>query len=270
MKSVLYLGPPGTFTHIVAKLAFADADALADETTIAGVFERVACGDAELGVVPIENSSEGSVALTLDCLLTSSLRIQRELVLDVEHCLVASHGELERVVRVASHPQALAQCRRWLAEHLPGRELSPVASTSAAAREAARDPALAAVASRLAAELAGLEVVSEGIQDHSPNVTRFVVVGAGDVAPTGRDRTSIVFSLPHQKGALRGALGIFESAGLNLTRIESRPLPGRLWEYLFFVDLEGHAGQPALAAALDELSRSSGMLRVLGSYPRAF
>jgi chorismate mutase/prephenate dehydratase len=270
MARAFYLGPPGTFTHMAAKEALGHSFELAPASTIAGVFDGVAAGAAELGVVPIENSTEGSVGLTLDCLLGSTLKIQEERVLDVVQCLVARHRQLERFARVASHPQALGQCRRWLAAQLPHAEPMPVASTAAAARLAADDESLAAVASRLAAELFDLEVVAEAIQDQSPNVTRFVIVGRGEPAPSGRDRTSVVFSLPHTRGALRSALETFDRAGLNLTRIESRPLPGRLWEYLFFVDFEGHARDPAAAAALSELARSAGELRVLGSYPRAF
>lgn len=267
---VAYLGPPGTFTHMAVRAGFgADASALPC-TTIGGVFDSVAAGQAELGVVPIENSTEGSVGLTLDCLLESPLRVARELVLEVTHCLVGQHGERARYRRVASHPQALGQCRGWLARNLPSAELVPAASTAAAAHEAARDAATAAVASELSAELCGLTVVARSIQDRSPNVTRFVVIGHEDAPPTGHDRTSVVFSLPHQKGALLGALAAFERAGLNLTRIESRPLPGRLWEYLFFADFEGHRAEPPVAAALGELSQLCGSFTVLGSYPRAF
>jgi chorismate mutase / prephenate dehydratase len=267
---VAYLGPPGTFTHMAAQQAFGPEASLVETSTIAGVFERVTAGEAELGVVPIENSSEGSVAPTLDGLLESELSIQREVVLEIEQCLVAQHGELSRLRRVASHPQALAQCRRWLGSKLPGVELVPVASTAAAAHAAASDETTAGVASRLAASLLGLELVAEAIQDQAGNATRFVVVGRGAPAPTGQDRTSIVFSLPHQRGALLGALAAFERADLNLTRIESRPLAGRRWEYLFFADFEGHRADPCVAAALAELSRTCGTIAVLGSYPRAF
>jgi chorismate mutase/prephenate dehydratase len=269
MTRGLYLGPPGTFTHAAAKLALPDRELVA-ASTIAGVFDGVSAGAAELGVVPVENSTEGSVGSTLDALIESPLRIERELVLEVEHCLLARHGERERFARVGSHPQALGQCRRWLARELPHAELWPMASTAAAAQEAASDDRTAAIASRLAAELFGLSIVAESIEDQSPNVTRFLVIGGGDPAPTGSDRTSVAFSLPHVRGALRGALEIFDRAGLNLTRIESRPLPDRLWEYRFFVDFEGHARDPAAAAALDELARSLRSFRLLGSYPRAF
>jgi chorismate mutase / prephenate dehydratase len=269
-ERVAYLGPPGTFTHMAARQAFGSDAQLVQTSTIAGVFERVIGGDAELGVVPIENSTEGSVASTLDCLIESTLRIQREIVLEIEHCLVARHRDLARLQRVASHPQALAQCRRWLASRLPHAELVPLASTAAAARAAAGDETTAGVASRLAADLFGLELFAEGIQDQAGNATRFVVVGSGVPAPSGHDRTSIVFSLPHRRGALLGALAAFERAELNLTRIESRPLPGRRWEYLFFADFEGHSSEPKVAAALVELSGQCGTLAVLGSYPRAF
>lgn len=269
MTRALYLGPPGTFTHAAAKLALPECELVA-ASTIAGVFDGVSAADAVLGVVPVENSTEGSVGSTLDALIESSLCIEREVVLEVEHCLLARHRDRERLTRVGSHPQALGQCRRWLARELPGAELWPMASTAAAARAAAEDERSAAIASRLAAELFGLEIVAPSIQDQSPNVTRFLVIGRDQPAPTGRDRTSVVFSLPHVRGALRSALEVFDRAELNLTRIESRPLSGRLWEYLFFVDFEGHARDPVPAAALAELAGSVGSLRLLGSYPRAF
>jgi chorismate mutase / prephenate dehydratase len=267
---IAYLGPPGTFTHVAAQHAFGADARLVETSTIAGVFERVLAGEAELGVVPIENSTEGSVAPTLDGLLEHDLSIQREIVLEIEHCLVARQRDLSGLRRIASHPQALAQCRRWLADQMPDAELVPLASTSAAARTAATDPSTAAIASRLAASLLGLELVAEGIQDQAGNATRFVVVGRGAPASTGHDRTSIAFSLPHQRGALLGALAAFDRADINLTRIESRPLPGQRWEYRFFADFEGHRAEPRVAAALAELSDRCGTLAVLGSYPRAF
>jgi chorismate mutase / prephenate dehydratase len=239
-------------------------------STIDAVFRSVADGGAEAGIVPIENSTEGSVALTLDCLLESDRRIHREHVLEVVHCLVARHADLARFSRVLSHPQALAQCRGWLGRELRSAEMAIASSTAQAACEAARDDATAAIASRLAAELCGLRIVAEGIQDRRRNMTRFVVVGHSDAPRSGRDRTSIVFSLPHEQGALMRALEVFTRAGINLTRIESRPLPGKLWEYLFFADFEGHQSDAATAAALQALSHVSGRLQILGSYPRAF
>jgi chorismate mutase/prephenate dehydratase len=170
---------------------------------------------------------------------------------------------------VASHPQGLAQCRRWLAEYLPHAEQIMSLSTTAAAREATLDYRLAAISSPLAAELNGLKVIREGIQDNAENATRFVVIARTDHAPSGNDKTSLVFSTAHSRGALRQALEIFDSAGLNLTRIESRPAPGRRWEYVFLTDLEGHREDEPVAQALRDLAQRCSMVRVLGSYPRA-
>jgi chorismate mutase/prephenate dehydratase len=170
---------------------------------------------------------------------------------------------------VASHPQPLAQCRRWLARELPGVSLFPTPSTTAAAREAVADEGTAAVTSRLAAELEGLLVVAEDIQDRPENATRFAVIGQADASPTGNDKTSLVFSTPHERGALRRVLGVFDDAGINLTRIESRPAPGKRWQYVFFTDIEGHRLDANVAAALHALEGLGGAVRVLGSYPKS-
>jgi chorismate mutase / prephenate dehydratase len=266
--TVAYMGPPGTFSHLATRSLFAKNPTL-ECPTIADVIDRVAKQDAELGVVPVENSTEGGVTATLDGLLESSLSICGEIVVDVSLCLVARAADRGRFRRVASHPQPLAQCRRWLARELPGVALFPTASTTAAAREAALDDGTAAVTSRLAAELENLVVVAENIQDHPENATRFAVIGQADAAPTGRDKTSLVFSTPHERGALRRVLGVFDDAGINLTRIESRPAPGKRWQYVFFTDIEGHRSDPNVAEALRTLEGLGGAVRVLGSYPRS-
>jgi chorismate mutase/prephenate dehydratase len=178
-------------------------------------------------------------------------------------------GDLSQIARVASHPQALAQCRHWLAQNLPNAEQIVSLSTTAAAREAMLDPHLAAISSPLAAELHGLDIVREAIQDSAENATRFVVIARADAERSGSDKTSLVFSTAHTRGALRQALEIFDLAGLNLTRIESRPAPGRRWEYVFLTDLEGHREDEPVARALRELGERCSMVRVLGSYPRA-
>lgn len=267
--SVAYMGPAGTFSHVAARTAFPDA-AHVEVPTIANVIDQVAAKNADFGVVPIENSTEGSVMPTLDALLDGTVHIRSELVVDVALCLLARHADRSRIQRVASHPQPLAQCRRWLARELPHATPWPSGSTVVAAREALGDDSVAAVASRLAAELHGLTVLAENIQDRPENATRFVVVGETDAAaPTGADKTSVVFSTRHERGALRRALEVFDDAGINLTRIESRPTPGRRWEYVFFTDLEGHRLDPSVAVALARLETVCGSVRVLGSYPRA-
>ena len=266
---IAYLGPPGTFSHMAAESAFGLSPRYVEATTIRAVFDAVLRGHASYGVVPIENSSEGSVSATLDELDRNDLMIRGEILMDIAHCLVGRPGDRGSIERVYSHPQALAQCRSWLAENLPRAQLVVAPSTSAAAREAAEDDRSAAVASRLAADLAGLSVLFEGIQDRTENVTRFVVLGTEDAAPSGRDKTSISFSVRHERGALRRALELLEDAGLNLTHIESRPAVDHIWRYVFFTDFEGHRSDPTVARALESLAGHAGRVRVLGSYPRA-
>lgn len=267
--TVAYLGPQGTFTHMAALDAFGRSAVYLESRTIADVVEAVGRGDARFGVVPIENSTEGGVTATLDSLFESGLSIRGERIIDIAQCLIGKTSDLGRIERVYSHPQALAQCRKWLATHLPHAEPMVSSSTSAAVREAANDPASAAIGSRLAAELYGLAIVREGIQDRSDNATRFVVIGTEDAEPTGRDKTSVVFSTPHQRGALRRALEVFDDEGINLTRIESRPAVGKLWEYVFFTDIEGHRSDPHIARALERLAALCSTVKVLGSYPRS-
>lgn len=267
-QAVAFLGPPGTFTHMAARAAFGLAAKYVETSTIAGVFDAVARGTTSYGVVPIENSTEGGVTSTLDGFLEYDVHIRGELVLDVGQCLLARHEEFGRIERVYSHPQGLGQCRRWLAQHLPGAQLVVSTSTSAAAREAADDDTSAAVASKLSAELFGLVVVRENIQDRRENATRFVLLAPDDAPRTGTDKTSVVFSAPHERGALKRVLGIFDEEGINLSRIESRPSGHKLWEYVFFTDLEGHRTDEAVGRALARLGALCELVRVLGSYPR--
>ncbi|MCC7541208.1 MAG: prephenate dehydratase [Deltaproteobacteria bacterium] len=266
---VAYLGPAGTFSHLAARRAFGLAARYAECATIDGVFDAVERGHAAYGVVPFENSTEGGVSFTLDRFLSSRLRIRRELVLEVTHCLLANGADLSRIARVYSHPQALAQCRSWLARNLPSAQLIASSSTTSAVREAESDEAGAAIASRLAAESSSLEVVREGVQDHPHNATRFVILAAEDAPPTGDDRTSIVFSSPDERGALRRVLEVFDDEGINLSRIESRPARDRAWQYVFFTDLDGHRDDPAVARALARIAERCQMVEILGSYPRA-
>lgn len=263
-----YLGPEGTFSHMAAVSAYGAAT-LVPVPTIMAVFRAVALGETALGVAPIENSTDGGVGVALDGLLEHDLQIQGEIVLQIEQCLVAQHTALEALSRVYSHPQGLGQCRTWLAEHLPKAELYVSQSTSAAAQEAARDAQVGAIASSLAAQLYGLKVVASNVQDIGENITRFIVLGHTPPAATGNDKTSLAFSTPHERGALRRVLEIFDQESLNLTRIESRPARRKLWEYVFFVDIEGHASEPSVARALARVRAMCGMFRVLGSYPRA-
>jgi chorismate mutase/prephenate dehydratase len=265
---VAYMGPPRSFSHAAALQAFGDRAQLVATRTIPDAIEAASEGSAELAIVPIENSTEGGVNATLDALFDSNLAICAEHVLDVELCLLAQGPDLSLIRRVTSHPQPLGQCKNWLRQHLPQAEIVVAPSTTTAAQDALNDPHTAAVGSRLAAEL-GLLVVREGIEDHEGNATRFVVVGKHLTSPSGNDKTTLVFSTPHERGALRHVLEVFDEEGLNLTRIESRPLRGQLWQYAFFTDLEGHCDDPPVLRALERLRQGGAMVRVLGSYPRA-
>jgi chorismate mutase / prephenate dehydratase len=263
-----YMGPPRSFSHAAALQLFGDRAQLVVTRTISDAIDAANEGEADVAIVPIENSTEGGVNATLDGLFDSNLSISAEFVLEVELCLLAQSMDLTQIRRVASHPQPLGQCKHWLRQHLPQAEVVVAPSTTTAAQDALEDPHTAAVGSRLAAEL-GLLVVRERIQDHEGNATRFVVVGRDLPAPSGDDKTTLVFSTPHERGALRRVLEVFDEEGLNLTRIESRPLRGQLWQYAFFTDLEGHRDDPAVQRALQRLAENGAMVRVLGSYPRA-
>jgi chorismate mutase/prephenate dehydratase len=267
--AVAFFGLFGAWTHMAARKVFGPSADYRESATISRVFEAVAAGSVGFGVVPIENSTEGGVNQTVDELIESDLRIHGEVVLEIAQCLMGKARELSDIRRVASHPQGLAQCRHWLAKHLPDAEQVISLSTTAAAREATLDSSLAAISSPLAAQLNGLPVIREAIQDNVENATRFVVIARSDAARSGNDKTSLVFSTAHSQGALRQALEIFDLAGLNLTRIESRPAPGRRWEYVFLTDLEGHRDDEPVARALRDLSERCSRVRVLGSYPRA-
>jgi len=266
--AVAFLGPEGTFTHIAAREMFGLAARYAEAATIEGVFDAVRRSAVAFGVVPIENSTEGSVTHAVDALLEGGLFIRRELVLEVAHCLLSSADRLTAVERVYSHPQALAQCRGWLAKNLSAAQLVQTSSTAGAAREAAADAAGAAIGSRLAGELSGLPVLRERIQDRAENATRFVVLSREDGRRTGDDRTTLGFALRDQPGALRRALEIFDAAGVNLTRIESRPSRRAAWEYVFLVDVGGHRDDEGVARAVRELGAQSESVTLLGSYPR--
>jgi chorismate mutase/prephenate dehydratase len=266
---VSYLGPSGTNTHLAARRYFGSSAELLPVRSIPEVFEEVERGRADVGVVPIENSSEGVVNHTLDGLVDSELLICGEASLEIHHHLLARASELGGIKRVFSHPQALAQCRGWLARHLPDAEVVECASTSTAAEQAAHDPATAAVASELASQLYGVPVLRERIEDHANNVTRFFVVGRRAAGRTGRDKTSILFSIRDEVGTLYRILEPFAAARLSLTKIESRPTRRRPWEYVFFVDFEGHRDDPVTQGVLAAVRERCLFLKVLGSYPVA-
>ncbi|MBX3208202.1 MAG: prephenate dehydratase [Labilithrix sp.] len=266
---VAYLGPEGTFTQLAARRLFGLQARYRECATIDAVFEAVESKDATYGVVPFENSTEGAVSMTSDALLDGNLVIRQEHVLPVAHCLLSRAPALSQVSTVYSHPQALAQCRSWLAKHLPRAQVVQTTSTAAAAREAQTDDRAAAIAADIAAEIHGLPIVRSNIQDRAENATRFVVLAKDDAPPTGHDRTTIAFGVADRKGALRRVLSVLEDADVNLTRIESRPSRSRAWHYVFLVDLEGHRKDAAVARALAAVAKSADFVKVIGSYPRA-
>lgn len=264
---VAYLGPEYTFSHQAALARFGGGADLSGQATIADVFAMVERGQCQVGLVPVENSSEGGVGATLDCLLGSDLKVCGELFAPVAHTLMSKERALTAISKVYSHPQGLNQCRNWLSRYVPDAVLVESESTAAAARRVAAEAGAAAVGPELAARRYGLGVLASDIQDASPNLTRFLVLGNEACPPTGEDKTSLVFLASHRPGSLYGALSHFASRGLNLCRIESRPTKDRPWEYAFFVDLMGHQEDEPLREALAVLAEELDLIKVLGSYP---
>ncbi len=263
---VAYLGPEHTYSHEAARLRFGASAEFAPESSIAAVFQALENGRAGYGVVPVENSTEGSVSLTLDLLIDTPLKVIGEILLPIRHTLMA-RADARAFGKIVSHQQSLGQCRNFLAANYPHVELEAVASNALAARRAAEDPAIAAIASANAARAYGLKAIAENIQDSAQNVTRFLVLGREAQPPSGADKTSIVFALPERAGALHGALTLFAAGKINLTMIQSRPQREKPWAYVFFVDLEGHRESPRVRRALKALERQALFLKVLGSYP---
>lgn len=267
--AVAYLGPEATFTHLAARRQFGHRAEFLPEQSITEVFEEVERGRADYGVVPIENSTEGVVSHTLDMFLDSPLQIYAEIVLEVRHNLLSKSGRLEAIKRLYSHRQAAAQCRQWLRKHLPSAPILEVASTAEAARRAARDLQAGAIASEYAADVYRLKVLERGIEDQTNNFTRFLVIGFQPGLKSGNDITSIMFSVKDQPGILWRALGSFARRGINLSKIESRPLKGKAWEYVFFVEMDGHVSEPRIQKALAALEKYAVFVKVLGSFPKA-
>ncbi len=266
---VAYLGPAGTFSQMAALRQFGHAAELVPCLSIPEVFRTVASGNASYGVAPVENSTEGGVSQTQDALLAHDLSICGEVALRIHHQLLARSDSLEGVRRVYGHAQSLGQCRRWLDEHLPQAERVPVSSNGEGARLAAGEEGAAAIAPEVAAELYQLRIMASNIEDETHNTTRFVVLGAQDAGPSGGDKTSLAVSTANQPGALYELLKPLAERGISLTRIESRPARSQAWEYLFFIDLDGHRDDAKVAEALRELEAHAAWLRVFGSYPKA-
>lgn len=266
---VAYLGPPGTYSHDAAGKHFGSFAIAEPCATIDEVFRSAESGQTDFAVVPVENSTEGVVGRTLDLMCQTPLTICGEIRLRVRQNLMSNATDLASVERVYSHAQSLAQCVQWLATHLPAAQRIAVASNAEAARLAAGEPGAAAIAGENAAAIYGLALLARNIEDEPNNTTRFWVLGQQEVPASGRDETSLVMSAPNRPGAVHALLAPFATHGVSMSRLESRPARTGLWEYLFFVDLEGHATDPPVAAALGELRQKAPFIKILGSYPAA-
>jgi len=264
---VAYLGPKATFTHQAAISLFGRSTSFKSADTIEEVFGLVEKGICLHGVVPIENSYEGAVNSTLDLLYKFELKIGAEIFLRIRHHLLSRSKDIRELKQLYSHPMAIAQCRSWINKNLPSIPVKEMESTAYAAEMACEEPGAAAIAGRLSGLNYDLPVLCENIEDHPDNVTRFLVIGKTDSEPTGKDKTSILFSLSHRPGALYRVLKSLADKNINMTRIESRPMKRRNWEYLFFVDLEGHEQEKKLADAITEMEGQCDFMKHLGSYP---
>jgi len=264
---VVYLGPPATFTHLAAIESFGKEVDLVPAKSISEIFAAVGKKQADFGVVPVENSTEGVVSHTLDMFLDSDLKICAEIILEIFHHLLGK-GSSKEVKKVYSHPQSFAQCRNWLEKNLPGVRLIETQSTAKAAQLAAKEAEAGAIASEAAASLYGLKIIASHIEDLSNNYTRFLVIGRGYSERSGQDKTSIFFSIKDRVGALYDMLSPFRKYKINLTKIESRPTRRRAWEYVFFLDFLGHKDDENVRKALAELEEECFFLKILGSYPK--
>jgi chorismate mutase / prephenate dehydratase len=265
---VAYLGPAGTFSHKAARSKFGSSVEYHPATSFRDIFLAVARGHADYGVIPVENSTDGGVNSAIDCFFETRLKICSEIFIPVHQNLL-SRGAREAIRTIYSRPEVFGQCRQWLGANFPHAALLDCPSTTAAAERASKEDGAAAIGPDTAAELYGLRVVESAVEDNPENVTRFVVIARESAQRTGRDKTSLMFSISDAPGALLGMLEPFSKRGLNLTRIESRPSKKKAWDYYFFVDLDGHADDEPVKAAIEELAGRCRHIEVLGSYPAA-
>ncbi len=266
---IAYLGPAGTFTQEATFKHFGHGVATLPVDSIGQVFREVEARRVRYGVVPIENSTEGMITHTLDMFMQSSLRICGEIMLRINQTLMCKHDRWQQVSKIYSHQQSLAQCRYWLDKHLPHAERIAVSSNAEAARLCAQDENSVSIGSQQAASIYGLQVVQHNIEDQSNNTTRFLVIGDQHVGPSGKDKTSLLVSAPNRPGSLYHLLQPLAENGVDMSRIESRPSRNMNWDYVFFVDVQGHESDPALQKALSILREDVDLLKVLGSYPVA-
>jgi len=266
---VAFLGPEATFSHLAGVKYFGHSAEYKAADTIDDVFAEVEKGRTRYGIVPVENSIEGAVFSTLDCFMNYKVRICGEVRLEISHNLVCRSGDIQDIQTVASHAQPLAQCREWLRRHLPSIPTLPVFSTGAAAQMAANNPNIGAIASSLAIKTYELQVVVKGIEDYRGNTTRFLVIGKKSPDPSGRDRTSLLIGLMDRPGALNEILTVLSEEDINLAKIESRPIKGKQWKYLFFLDMMGHIRDEKIERGCRRLKELCSYFEWLGSYPQA-
>jgi chorismate mutase/prephenate dehydratase len=266
--SVAYLGPEASFTHIATVKHFGSSVNLKPVRRQSEVFREVEAKRVNFGVLAIENSTEGAVNDTLDAFVRSDLKISSEIMMRISHYLLAN-CHIKDIREIHSHPQVLAQCRGWLERNLPNVKIVAASSSAEAAIMVSKADNLATIGSKLAADMYGLNILAEKIQDIPNNTTRFLVIGHDYSAKTGKDKTSVLFSVKHQAGALASALTLLAKHGLNLTNIQLRPSGMKAWEYIFFVDIEGHIDDDPVRKALEELEKESILVKMLGSYPKA-
>lgn len=267
--TIAYLGPQGTFTQQAAIKHFGHAAHTISCNTIDDSLRMVEARQADYVVTPVENSTEGSVGRTLDLLVESPLRTCGEVILRIHHHLLRKIEGLENVKTVYAHTQALAQCHHWLNRYLPNVNRVAVSSNAEAARIASEDENVVAIAGQTAAEIYHLHKLASNIEDDPNNTTRFLVLGYQDTQPSGHDKTSLVISTPHKAGAVNRVLESFAKKGISMTKFVSRPSKADLWEYVFFIDVEGHCEEPVLKSALDELKQNASFVKIIGSYPQA-
>jgi len=265
---VAYLGPEGTFTHLAAMKKFGEKAKYIPVKTIDEVFREVEKKRVDYGVVPVENSIEGIVTHTLDVFLESDLKIISEISLEIHHYLLSKENSIDKIKKIYSHPQAIAQCRNWIGENLPEAEIFETESTISAVKKVMKEKNAAAIASEIASSMYNLNIIAERIEDFRENITRFLVIGSDFAEKTGNDKTSILFSIKDRVGALHDILSYFKEENINLTKIESRPSKKKAWEYVFFVDFIGHKDDINVKRALNNVEKVSVFLKILGSYPR--
>ncbi|MCP4188354.1 MAG: prephenate dehydratase, partial [Gammaproteobacteria bacterium] len=266
---IAYLGPEGTFTQSAALKHFGHSVSTVPMSSIPDVFNSVESGHADYGLVPFENSTEGVISHTLDMFFDSRLKVCGEVEIRVHHHLANQSQDVSKIKRIYSHQQSFAQCRRWLDQNFPGIDRIAVSSNGEAARLAKQETDAAAICGLPAVEAFGLKICYENVEDVSDNTTRFVIIGNQDIAPSGCDKTSLLISAKNEPGALLGLLQPLADHGISMNKIESRPAPNRKWEYMFFVDIDGHQQDGNFIDAMDDLKQKAALLKILGSYPKA-